>query len=110
MKLLVDQNLAPRLASVLQELFPGSIHVRDVGLSSADDEEVWAYAVSEGFVIISKDADFHQRSFLFGAPPKVVWIRPGDCSTEDVGTLLRTHYQDLQDFEENEEAAFLALG
>jgi predicted nuclease of predicted toxin-antitoxin system len=33
---------------------------------------------------VSKDTDFHQRSFLFGGPPKVVWIRLGNCSTEDI--------------------------
>jgi predicted nuclease of predicted toxin-antitoxin system len=68
LKLLFDQNLAPRLVARLAGLFPGSEHVRDVGLVSADDSAVWEYARAGGFAIISKDADFRQLSFLYGSP------------------------------------------
>ena len=74
MKLLLDENLPPRLVSVLTE-FPGSTHVSEVGLSSSADEELWRYAREHGFTLISKDADFLQMSFLRGFPPKIVWIR-----------------------------------
>ena len=37
MKLLFDQNLSPRLVHLLADLYPGSTHVRDVGLGEADD-------------------------------------------------------------------------
>ena len=79
MKLLLDQNLSHLLLASLTELYPGSTHVRDVDLASASDEAVWTYAARQGFTIVSKDADFHQRSFVLGAPPKVVWIRRGNC-------------------------------
>jgi predicted nuclease of predicted toxin-antitoxin system len=80
-KLLFDQNLSHRLVKALASEFPESVHVRDVGLEKALDEPVWEYAKANSFVIVSKDSDFHQRSFLFGHPPKVVWIRRGNCST-----------------------------
>jgi len=70
LKLLFDQNLPPRLVTALAQLYPGSEHVRNLGLASADDLEVWNYAKLHGFVIASKDSDFHQRSFVDGAPPK----------------------------------------
>ena len=73
MKLFFDQNLSPRLAGALAGLYPGSVHVREVQLHAADDDTVWAYAARHGFAILSKDADFHQRSFVLGHPPKVVW-------------------------------------
>ena len=63
MKLLLDQNLSPRLVTILSAVYPGSTHVRTVGLHAADDDRVWTYAAEQGFVIVSKDADFHQRSF-----------------------------------------------
>jgi predicted nuclease of predicted toxin-antitoxin system len=85
-RLLLDQNLSPRLVSTLADVFPRSIHVSDVGLSRATDEVVWNYAAQHGYVIVSKDAEFHQRSFLLGHPPKVVWIRRGNCSTGDIET------------------------
>jgi predicted nuclease of predicted toxin-antitoxin system len=109
-KLLLDQNLSPRLARTLAAIFPDTTHVRDVGLQAADDDTVWAYAAEHGFVIVSKDADFHQRSFVLGPPPKVVWIRRGNCSTAEIEEILRTRQADLLAFELDEHGAFLALG
>ena len=74
MKLLFDENLSPQLVRLLNDLFPHSIHVRDVGLKAADDPLVWKYAQDNGLIICSKDSDMHQRSFVFGYPPKVVWV------------------------------------
>ena len=82
-RLLLDQNLSPRFVRALADVFPESTHVRDVGLSRATDEAVWTYAARHGPVIVSKEAEFQQRSFLLGHPPKVVWIRRGNCSTGD---------------------------
>ena len=90
MKLLFDQNLSPRLVALLVDIFPESVHVRDAGLRTADDETVWNYALQQQLVIISKDSDFRQRSFLFGSPPKVVWIRRGNCSTQDIESIIRS--------------------
>ncbi len=72
MRLLFDENLSHKLVWLLTDLFPNSIHVRDVGLKAADDPLVWDYAKSNDLIIISKDSDMHQRSFVFGYPPKVV--------------------------------------
>ncbi len=37
MKLLFDQNLSPRLPRLLADLYPESVHVREVGLREATD-------------------------------------------------------------------------
>ena len=110
MKLLLDQNLSPRLLTVIADLYPGSTHVREVGLQAADDDTVWRYAAEHGFAIVSRDADFHERSFLLGHPPKVIWIRRGNCSTEEVVAILRDHHAEMLEFERDEEGSFLALG
>ena len=52
MKLLLDQNLSPRLVTILSAVYPGSTHVRAVGLRAADDDRVWTYAAEQGFVIV----------------------------------------------------------
>ena len=70
MKLLFDENLSPRLAPSLADLFPGSTHVRDVQLRSAEDPTVWDYARTNGFLIVSRDAVMHDLSLLFGNPPE----------------------------------------
>ena len=64
MKLLFDQNLSPRLIELVSDLYPGSVHVREAGLHTADDETVWNYALRRGYTIVSKDSDFRQMSFL----------------------------------------------
>ena len=109
MRLLFDQNLSPTLVGLLSDLFPGSIHVRDVQLQTSDDDTVWDHANQQQLVIISKDSDFRQRSFLFGGPPKVIWIRRGNCSTNEIEAIIRSHHDDLLAFDQNESAAFLAL-
>ncbi len=109
MRLLFDQNLSPRLVRALADLSRGSTHVRNVGLSQATDDAVWNYAARHGHVVVSKDGGFHQRSFLLGHPPKVVWIRRGNCSTRDIETLLRRRHPDLLAFDADPERSFLAL-
>ena len=109
MKLLFDENLSPELVRLLGHLFPESVHVRDVGLKSADDSVVWQYAKNNSLVIVSKDSALHQRSFMFGHPPKLVWVRLGNCSTTDVERLLRHNFVAISIFHEDSEAAFLAL-
>ena len=109
MKLLLDQNLSSNLAQLLVDLYPDSIHVRDVGLERADDREVWNYARDRGFTIASKDSDFRQMSFLYGHPPKIVWIQRGNCSTGDIEAVLRDRYDDVVAFELDQESSFLAL-
>jgi predicted nuclease of predicted toxin-antitoxin system len=110
MKLLVDHNISPRVVSEIQSDYPGSVHVRDVGLATAPDGTVWDYAKARGFVILSKDADFHQRSLVFGHPPKVVWIRRGNCSTDTIVEILGQYRSQIGMFVSDEASSFLTLG
>ena len=109
MKLLFDENLSPKLPRRLADLFPDSIHVRDVGLKSSDDPFVWEYARQRDVVVVSKDADMHDRSLLFGYPPKVIWVRLGNCSTRQVEELLRREFASIKKFYEDDYISFLAL-
>lgn len=109
-KLLFDENLAPRLVREVADLFPGSHHVRELGLSGADDETVWNRSAADGFIIVTKDDDFRQRSFLRGYPPKVLWLRVGNCRTSAVAALLRDHQAEIRKFAADEELALLVLG
>ena len=109
MRLLFDENLSHKLVRLLADLFPDSIHVREVGLKAADDPLVWDYAKDNGLMIVSKDSDMHQRSFVFGYPPKVIWVRLGNCSTADVEQLLRRRFAAIKAFYEDDYASFLSL-
>lgn len=109
MKLLFDQNLSPKLVGTLAKDYPGSEHVRDLGLATADDLTIWTFAKTHGFVIVSKDSDFHQRSFLEGAPPKVVWLCLGNCRTSDVERVLREYKRAILSFEQDSKGSFLIV-
>ena len=108
-RLLFDENLSPRLVTALADLFPGSVHVRDVALSRADDAEVWAFARKDGLTIVTKDGDFHQMSFMRGAPPKVVWVRVGNCTTDQMIRLIRRRSPSISDFADRAEEAILVI-
>lgn len=95
MKLLFDENLAPRLVAALAEEFPGSAHVHEVGLGAADDQAVWEYARSHGVVIASKDSDFAELSVPRGAPPRLIWIRRGNCPTDEIAALPKAHRAEI---------------
>jgi len=110
MKLLFDHNLSHKLIGRLADLFPDAAHVRNVNLYEADDRTVWEYSRANGCAVVSKDEDFHQLSFLYGAPPKVVWVHLGNCTTADIDQALRRHHTDLLDFDANKEGAFLIVG
>jgi len=109
MKLLFDANLSPRLVSRLADLFPASTHVRDIGLKAADDPLVWDYARANDFMIVSKDADMHDLSLLYGNPPKVIWLRLGNCSTSEAENLLRRERDAIKVFYEEQTLSLLAL-
>ena len=83
--------------------------MRDVSLKAADDPLVWDYAKQNGFTIISKDADMRQRSFVFGYPPKIIWVRLGNCSTLAIEQLLRHRVNEIRVFDEDANASFLSL-
>jgi predicted nuclease of predicted toxin-antitoxin system len=107
--LLFDENLAVRLVSALADLYPNCAHVADRGLAGATDLAIWRYAGEQALAIVSKDGDFQQLSVLYGAPPKVIWIRSGNCSTDRVVYLLRRYRTEIDLFLADEEATFLAL-
>ncbi|MBE9196845.1 DUF5615 family PIN-like protein [Synechocystis sp. LEGE 06083] len=109
MKLLFDENLSPKLPIQLGDLFPNSLHVRDVGMEATIDPSVWDYAKNNDLMIVSKDADMHDLSLVFGSPPKVIWLRLGNCSTLQVENLLRREFSMIKLFYEDKNSSLLAL-
>ena len=110
MKLLFDENLSERLAHRLSDLYPESSAVATLNLGGAHDLDIWEVAAAGGFVLVTRDADFHRLSVIKGTPPKVVWIRLGNCSTGEVERLLRERFDDIAEFAIDVASGFLALG
>jgi predicted nuclease of predicted toxin-antitoxin system len=93
----------------LAEQFPDSVHVKDLGMEQTDDRLIWEYAKQNGFIIISKDTDFYQRSLLFGHPPKLIWFRRGNCPTKRVELILRNQLDRIEQFGNDDQAGCLIL-
>ena len=87
-KLLLDQNLSPTLINHLANDYQKIEHVYFLGLDKSLDQEIWEYAKEKNFMIVTKDADFNERSVLYGFPPKVIWIRIGNCITSRTLKIL----------------------
>jgi len=107
--LLFDENLSPRLPDWLADVFPNSLHVSSVGLDRAMDRVVWDYARQNDLMIVTKDADFSEMSLLFSFPPKVIWIRRGNCSTRDIEFLLRTNAEAIATLSDDPNTGILTL-
>jgi predicted nuclease of predicted toxin-antitoxin system len=108
-KLLLDENLSDRIIPRVIDLYPNSQHVKALALTNTSDAEIWDYAKLNGFVIVSKDADFHQRSLLYGHPPKFIFLRIGNSPTSSVIQILRENLEVLQTFEESIFESILVL-
>ncbi len=101
MKLLFDQNLSRKLVSQLADIFPDSSHVQLHELAEKTDTEIWQFAKANDFCIVTQDADFAERSRLYGSPPKVVWLRCGNAPTSQVESLIRSGVEAIQELLNN---------
>ena len=110
MKLLFGENLSPSLERAPADLYPGSIHIQSCNLGNADDQSVWQFAKENGFIIVSKDSDFQDRSVLYGHPPKFIWLRVGNCRTGEIENLLRIANASISQFAREQTESHLMLG
>ncbi|MEH1792096.1 DUF5615 family PIN-like protein [Nostoc sp.] len=109
MKLLLDENLSDRIISRIVDLYPDSVHVKTLGLINTDDVVIWEYAKVHDFVIASKDSDFHQRSLLYGHPPKFIYLRIGNSPTSKIVQILRDNFGIISQFADSEIESILVL-
>jgi predicted nuclease of predicted toxin-antitoxin system len=108
-KLLLDENLSDRIVYRIIDLYPNSERVKTLTLTNTDDEIIWEYAKANDFVIVSKDADFHQRSLLCGHPPKFIYLRIGNSPTSKIVQILRDNFDTIIQFSDRESESILVL-
>ncbi|EKU97772.1 hypothetical protein Lepto7375DRAFT_7013 [Leptolyngbya sp. PCC 7375] len=101
MRPLLDQNLSRKLVKRLIDIFPEVSHVQFHGLAERTDTEIWEFAKAHDFCIVTQDADFAERSRLYGSPPKVVWLRCGNAPTRQIETLIRSGREAIQELLDN---------
>jgi predicted nuclease of predicted toxin-antitoxin system len=103
MKLLFDQNISFRVVKGLQKLYPLAKQVRELHLENSTDREIWEYAKMESYTIVTFDSDFYDLTLLLGIPPKVIWLRFGNTSTDNLIEILKENQSIITEFIENPE-------
>ncbi|MBK9045713.1 MAG: DUF5615 family PIN-like protein [Bacteroidetes bacterium] len=109
MKLLFDQNISFRIINKVEGSFPGSEQTRRLNLDKASDLDIWNYAKRHEYCIVTFDSDFIDISVLKGFPPKIIWLRSGNTSTENIAGILLGNQNYIKEFLNNAEVAFLEL-
>ena len=109
MKLLFDHNISHKLVAHVVDLFPESSQTRLLNLGRTNDPQLWLIAKAHGFVFVTKDRDVGELAILRGAPPKVIWLRLGNCKTAVIERLLRSKFQAIDDFVLDPERVVLEL-
>ncbi len=98
MKLLLDQNISFRIAKKIQDIYPGSRQVRELGLENSKDSFIYTYAKQNEYCIVTFDADFYDLGLVKGSSPKVIWLRIGNTSTQNIEKVLRNNFELIKTF------------
>jgi predicted nuclease of predicted toxin-antitoxin system len=103
MRLLFDQNISYRIVNRLKDYFPDCKHISQVGLIDSEDTEIWSYAREQDYIIVTFDSDFYDISLMNGFPPKIIWLRSGNLTTNEIASLLIANRDTISDFINNPE-------
>lgn len=110
MKILIDANVSWRIIRHLDSAFPEIQHVNFSGLSQpAKDITIWQYALQNNYTILTSDEDFQDFINYKGFPPKVILLRIGNISTENLAKIILNHQQDIIDFITAEDMGILEI-
>lgn len=110
MKLLFDQNISYRILKKIVGFFPDAKQIRELGLENSSDKTIWQFAKQNNFAIVTFDADFLDLSNLYGAPPKIIWLRTGNRKTENIAKILIAKSELISQFLElDNELAYLEI-
>ena len=109
MRLLFDQNISYRVVKQLKAMFPDALGVRECGLFTADDTQIWEYARQNSFIIVTFDKDIPIIGSVRGFPPKIIWLRTGNLTNQAIVTLFTDHSDEFDAFIQNEQMGCLMI-
>jgi predicted nuclease of predicted toxin-antitoxin system len=109
MKLLYDNNLSHKLVARLNDIFPDSTHVMMENLDESEDQIIWLFAKKEGYTIVTKDVDYNEISVIKGFPPKIIWLKIGNCKIQDVERIIRNKTIVINDFYQNKNTGIIEI-
>jgi predicted nuclease of predicted toxin-antitoxin system len=98
MKLLFDQNISYRIVSLVSNKYLEAKHINQVGLENATDNAIWNFARENNFTIVTFDSDYYDLSIIKGRPPKIIWLRLGNTSTNMVAKVFNEDFALIEAF------------
>ena len=99
MTIWIDAQLSPNLAQWMTETMGVTAYsVAYLGLRDADDETIYLAARAANAVVMTKDADFLELQFRFGAPPQIILIALGNTSNQKMRDVLQAQFAVIQEF------------
>ena len=108
-KLLFDNNISHRVVARIDDIFPDSTHVMSENLDESSDLDVWKFAHKNNYTIVTKDSDFNDLVIYRGVPPKVIWIKVGNCKVSDIESIFRNNRPIIKEFLHDENTAILEI-
>jgi len=76
---------------------------------NSPDIEIWEYARTQNFIIVTFDSDFHDLYLLKGFPPKILWFQSGNLQTSELSLILKNRLNDLIEFSINDNLGCLKI-
>ena len=108
-KLLFDNNISHRVIARISDIFPNANHVMLESLDESTDREVWRFARQNGYTIVTKDSDFNDLAIYHGSPPKVIWIKIGNCKVSQIAKILMDNSDVIKSFLDNSNSTILQI-
>jgi predicted nuclease of predicted toxin-antitoxin system len=107
-RILLDQNLSPKLIRQLADVLPGLESVYDHDLIGASDPFIFDWARTlELSALVSADRDFVQLAERVGPPPRVIRIERCDFPSRIIEQLIRREAIRIREFLQSERAVLL---
>lgn len=110
MKLLIDANLSWRLCKLLKTDFPECFHVNRIQLPKpSNDFHIWQFAKKNNYTILSQDEDFVKLAYQYGFPPKVILLRTGNLSLDQIAKILHSKKTEIEKFVSDQNYSLLEI-
>lgn len=78
-------------------------------MQKISDILIWRYAENKGYQIVTFDEDFVDLQNMYGYPPKIIWLRMGNVSTQEIASKMIELEQSILTFLTDQDSGILEI-